>query len=93
MTSCSHINFNYNNLIKYSLIEITCLLDNDILCLTETQCEAGSDTLIIQSAFQKKNTMHFNNSNKKFKSIAYGLSNAIEILVKEHFNGISIANI
>ena len=37
--------------------------------------------------------MHFNNSNKKFKSIAYGLSNAVEILVKEHFNGISIFNI
>ena len=37
--------------------------------------------------------MHFNNSNKKFKSIAYGLSNAVEILVKEHFNGISIVNI
>ena len=29
-----------------------CLLDNDMLCLTDTQCEAGSDTLIIESAFQ-----------------------------------------
>ena len=29
-----------------------CLLDNDMLCLTETQCEAGSDTLIIESALQ-----------------------------------------
>ena len=69
------------------------LLDNDILCLTETQCEAGSDISIIESALQKKNTMHFNNSNKKFKSIADGLSNAVEILVKEHFNEISIFNI
>ena len=93
MTSCSHINFNYNNLIKYSLIEITCLLDNDILCLTETQCEAGSDTSIIESALQKKYTMHFNNSDNKFKSIAYGLSNDVEILAKEDFNGTSIFNI
>ena len=51
------------------------LLDNDILCLTETQCEAGSDTSIIESTLQKKYTMHFNNSNNKFKSITYTLSN------------------
>ena len=51
------------------------LLDNGILCLTETQCEAGSGTSIIQSALQKKNTMHFNNSDNNFKSIAYSLSN------------------
>ena len=69
------------------------LLDNDILCLTETQCETGSDTSIIESALQKKYTMHFNNSDNKFKSIAYGLSNDVEILAKEDFNGISIFNI
>ena len=64
------------------------LLDNDVLCLTETQCEAGSDTSIIESALQKKYTMHFNNNDNKFKSIAYGLSNDMEILAKEDFNGI-----
>ena len=69
------------------------LLDNDILCLTETQCEAGSDTSIIESALQKKYTMHFKNSDNKFKSIPYGLSNDIEILAKEHYNGFSIFNI
>ena len=69
------------------------LLDSDILCLTETQCETGSDTSIIESALQKKYTMHFSNSDNKFKSIAYGLSNDVEILAKEDFNGISIFNI
>ena len=69
------------------------LLDNDILCLTETQCDAGRETSIIESALQKKYTMHFNNSDNKFKSIAYGLSNDVEILAKEDFNGISIFNI
>ena len=69
------------------------LLDSDILCLTETQCETGSDTSIIESALQKKYTMHFNNSDNKFKSIAYCLSNDVEILAKEDFNGISIFNI
>ena len=64
-----------------------------IVCLTETQCETGSDTSIIESALQKKYTMHFNNSDNKFKSIAYDLSNDIEILAKEDFNGISIFNI
>ena len=69
------------------------LLDNDILCLTETQCDAGRETSIIESALQKKYTMHFNNSDNKFKSIAYCLSNDVEILAKEDFNGISIFNI
>ena len=65
------------------------LLDNDILCLTETQCEAASDTSIIESALQKKYTMHFNNGDNEFKSISYGLSNDVEILAKDDFNGIS----
>ena len=69
------------------------LLDNDILCLTETHFEAGSDTSIFRSALQKKYTMHFNNSDNEFKSIAYGLSNDEEILAKEYFNGIYIFNI
>ena len=62
------------------------LLDSDILCLTKAQCETGSDTSIIESALPKKYTMHFNNSDNKFKSIAYGLSNDVKILAKEYFN-------
>ena len=62
------------------------LLDNDILCLTETQCDAGLETSIIESALQKKYTMHFSNSDNKFKIIAYGLSNDVKILAKEYFN-------
>ena len=58
------------------------LLDNDILCLTEPKCEEGSDTPIIESALQIKYIMHFNSSDNKFKSIAYGLSNDVEILAK-----------
>ena len=69
------------------------LLDNDISCVTETNCEAVSDTLVLESALKKKNTMHFNNRDNKFRSIAYGLSNDVEILAKEDFNGISIFNI
>ena len=38
------------------------LFDNDILCLTETQCDAGSDTSIIELALEKKYTMHFKSS-------------------------------
>ena len=41
------------HLLKLHAPDITVddrLLDNDILCLTETQCEAGSDTSIIESA-------------------------------------------
>ena len=53
---------------------------NRNICLIETKCEAGSDTSIIESALRKKYTIHFNNSDDKFKSIAYGLSNDVEIL-------------
>ena len=69
------------------------LLDNDISCVAETKCEAVSDTLVIESALKKKNTMHFNNRDNKFRSIAYGLSNDVEVLATEDFNGISIFNI
>ena len=69
------------------------LLDNDILCLTETQCEAGSDTSIIESALRKKCTIHFNNSDNKIESIVYGLPSDVETLAKEDFNGISLFNI
>ena len=62
------------------------LFDNDILCLTETECEAGSDNSIIDPALQKKYTMHFKNSDNKFKSIAYGLLRDLKILAKEEFN-------
>ena len=43
------------------------LLDNDMLRLTETQCEAGNDTSIVESAMQKKYTMYFNNSDNNSK--------------------------
>ena len=62
------------------------LFDNDILCLTETECEAGSDNSIIDPALQKKYTMHFKNSDNKFKSIAYGLLRDLKILAKEELN-------
>ena len=52
--------------------------------------QTGSDTSIIESDLQKKYNMHFSNSDNKFESIAYGLSNDVEILAKENFNGISI---
>ena len=40
----------------------------------------------LMNQFCKKYNMHFNNSDNKFKSIAYDLSNDVEILVKEDFN-------
>ena len=83
-------------LLKFHVLDIAMddrLLDNDILCLTETQCEAAVTLKIIESALQKKYTMHFNSSDNKFKSIAYGFSNDVEILAKEDFNRICIFNI
>ena len=44
------------------ILEWMIVLDNDILCLTKTQCEAVSGTSIVEQALQKKYTMHFNNS-------------------------------
>ena len=43
--------------MKFHVLDIAMdnrLLDNDILCLTETQCETGSETSIINSALENK---------------------------------------
>ena len=66
------------------------LLDNDILCLTETQLEINDDTYMMESALERQFKIHFNSNINKFKSIAYGYSREITILSNEEFNAISI---
>ena len=66
------------------------LLDNDILCLTETQLEINDDNYIMESALKRQFKIHFNSNINKFKSIAYGYSREITILSNEDFNAISI---
>ena len=48
---------------------------------------------LLNQLCRKKYTMNFNNSDNKFESIVYGLSNDVEILAKKNFNGISVFNI
>ena len=67
------------------------LLDNDILCLTETHVEMNTDTSTIESALHY--TMHFNNNENKFKSIAYCYSKDIDVLTNEDLGGVSIFTI
>ena len=66
------------------------LLDNDILCLTETQLEINEDTYMIESALERQFKIHSNSNLNKFKSIEYGYSREITILSNEDFNAISI---
>ena len=91
MKKCRSLNTGSSHVLDIAMDDR--LLDIDISRLTETQCETGIDTLIIESALQSRYTMHFNNSNNKLKSIAYCLPNDVQILAKEDFNGISIFNI
>ena len=46
------------------------LLDNDILCLTQTQLEINGDTYMMESALERQFKIHFNSDIRKFKSIA-----------------------
>ena len=64
------------------------LLDNDILCLTETQLEINNNTYMMESAFKRQFIIYFNSDLNKFKSIAYGYSREITILSNEDFNAI-----
>lgn len=66
------------------------LLDNNIFCLTETQVETNDDSLPIESALQRQYRIHFNTNVNKFRSIAYGYSNQITILLNENSDAISI---
>ena len=64
------------------------LLDNDILCLTQTQLEINGDTYMMESALERQFKIHFNSDIRKFKSIAYGYSREITVVSNEDFNGI-----
>ena len=59
------------------------LLDNDILCLTETQVEINDDTYMTESALERQFKTHFHSNINNFKSIAYGYSRKITILSNE----------
>ena len=54
------------------------LLDNDILCLTETQFEINENTYMMESALERQFKIHFDSNINKFKSIA----NQMKILMQ-----------
>ena len=52
------------------------LMQNDILCLTETQLYLNEDTSDITTKFQNNFSMYYNSSTDKHRGIAFGyLSN------------------
>ena len=50
------------------------LVNNDVLCLTETQIHLNDNTSEITSKFQNDWRMYFNNSRDNYTSIAFGYS-------------------
>ena len=66
------------------------LLDNNILCLTETQLEINGDTYMMESYLERQFKIHFNSNINKFKSIGYGYSREITIFSNEDFDAIFI---
>ena len=50
------------------------LVNNDVLCLTETPLHLNEDTSEITSKFQNSFRMYFNNNRDKYRSIAFGYS-------------------
>ena len=65
-------------------------LDNNMLCLTETQLEMNDYTYMMESTLARQFKIHFYSNINNFKSIAYGYSREISILSHEYFNVISI---
>ena len=66
------------------------LLDNDILCLTETKLEINEDSYMMESALEIQFKIHFKSNINKFKKIEYEYSGKITISSNENFNAISI---
>ena len=66
------------------------LLNNDILCFTETQLQIDEDTSVIESRFQKHFKVHFNSNENKYISIAFCYSTRVSVLDHEYHNPISI---
>ena len=66
------------------------LLNNDILCLTQTQLEINDDTYMMESALERQFKIRFSSNIKKFKSTAYGYSREITVVSNEDFNVICV---
>ena len=67
---------NIRSLRKHSddILNDIALVNNDVLCLTETQLHLNEDTSEITSKFQNSFRMYFNNNRDKYRSIAFGYS-------------------
>ena len=66
------------------------VLNNDILCLTQTQLETNDDTYMMESALERQFKIYFSSNIKKFKSTAYGYSREITVVSNEDFNVICV---
>ena len=53
------------------------LVNNNTLCLTETQLHLNDDTSEIASKFQNNFRMYFGNNRDKYRSIAFGYSSNV----------------
>ena len=85
---------NVRSLLKHALniVSDNRLINNDILCFTETQIQPHYSTSTIQSLF-KNFVVYFNNNSNKFLSLVYGIHNNLELIDREGFPGLSVLNI
>ena len=67
---------NTRSLRKHSddILNDIALVNNDVLCLTETQLHLNEDTSKITSKFQNSFRMYFSNNRDNYRSIAFGYS-------------------
>ena len=69
------------------------LMQNDILCLTETQLYLNEDTSDITTKFQNNFSMYYNYSTDEHRSVAFGYSSNIFLCESSHFCSISLVNV
>ena len=69
------------------------LMQNDILCLTETQLYLNEDTTDITTKFHNNFLMYYNSSTDKHRSIAFGYSSNIFPCESSNFCSMSLVNV
>ena len=66
------------------------LLNNDVLCFTETQLQLHENTSEITSKFQDNFRMYFNSNRDQHKSIAFGYSSSMLLHDSSDYGSMSI---
>ena len=82
-----------NDTLTIALLSDVDLMQNGILCLTETQLYLNEDISDITTKFQNNFSMYYNSSTDKHRSSAFGYSSNIFLCESSNFRSMSLVNV